>query len=186
MPILQSFDALGFNFFNHQIATPWLDYLMVVITELGNGWASGIVTLFLLRHTFIKENKISYIGAFSGLAVGSLVCASLKYGLARPRPATADFLGEPVRLVNELLTKNSLPSGHTFTIFAITSILAYFRPQLAIPAYIVALLVAISRIYLAAHFPTDVISGAFLGCVSIYLGIFAAKKIAAKLIKPKS
>ncbi len=178
--ILQNIDAPIFDFFNLQIATPWLDYLMVVITELGNGWAVGILAIFLLRYTFTKDNKISYIGAFSGLAIGSLICAALKYGLARPRPVQADFLTGPVRLVNEELTKNSLPSGHTFTIFAVASIVAYFRPKLLIPAYLIAALVGISRIYLAAHFPTDVMAGAVLAIACIWGGIYGARKIGGK------
>lgn len=176
--IIQSFDAAVFNFFNHTLAAYWLDYIMVMVTQFGNGWAFGILAAVLLRQTFKRQNFGKYIGAFSGLAVGGIINASLKYGVARPRPyRSAEYLGEPVRLVNEILTKNSFPSGHTFTAFAIASLIACFRPKLAVPAYLLALLVGISRIYLAAHFPTDVLVGAIFGTIFVWGGVIVANRI---------
>lgn len=176
--LFQQFDSTIFNFINHQLANYYLDFIMVVITQFGNALPSGSLGLFLIRKSFKKDKLPSWIGALSGLAVGSIICSAIKYGVNRPRPAKSiAYLGEKVRLVNELLTKNSLPSGHTFTAFAIATIIAYFRPKLAFAAYLVAFLVGISRIYLAAHFPTDVLAGALLALITVWGGILISRKI---------
>ncbi len=71
----------------------------------------------------------------------------------------------------------SFPSGHTSSAFtfamAITMVLK--KKGVAIPAFIFAFLMGVSRIYVGVHYPTDVIVGAFVGIVYAFIGyaIFA-------------
>lgn len=71
----------------------------------------------------------------------------------------------------------SFPSGHTSSAFtfamAITMVLK--KKGVAIPAFIFAFLMGLSRIYVGVHYPTDVIVGAFVGIVYALIGyaIFA-------------
>lgn len=61
---------------------------------------------------------------------------------------------------------SSFPSAHTAVSFA--SAVCFFRinRKLVIPAYIAAVVVAFSRLYLFAHFPTDVLAGAAVGTIT--------------------
>ena len=73
----------------------------------------------------------------------------------------------------------SFPSGHTSSSFtAATAIFLCHRREGAI-AYVLAALIAFSRLYFYVHFPTDVLTGALLGI----LCAFAVNKFTSKHLK---
>jgi len=60
-------------------------------------------------------------------------------------------------------TTHSFPSGHTATSFACAAVLASLAPRLRVPLFVLAALIAFSRLYNGDHFPLDVLAGAVLG-----------------------
>jgi len=60
-------------------------------------------------------------------------------------------------------TTHSFPSGHTATSFACAAVLASLAPRLRVPCFVLAVLIAFSRLYNGDHFPLDVLAGAVLG-----------------------
>ena len=50
----------------------------------------------------------------------------------------------------------------------------------AIPALVLALLIAFSRLYLYVHYPTDVLAGALLGVAFAFLARFAVERMLAR------
>jgi len=66
-------------------------------------------------------------------------------------------------------TTHSFPSGHTATSFACALVLSSFVPRLRVPLYVLAVLIAFSRLYNGDHFPLDVLGGAVLGTVTALL-----------------
>jgi len=57
----------------------------------------------------------------------------------------------------------SMPSGHAAAAFLVASLVAHFYTDLATLAYFWASLVALSRVFLGVHYPTDIVAGAALG-----------------------
>ena len=158
-----------------------LDRLMAMISIFGTmpysaitvGLAALLFFIFKLR----KEALFILLTALSGL-VSSLI----KLLINRPRPAK-----DLVRII-EITREQSFPSGHTlfYTVFFgfliiimgnLKSVNHYFRKAIICLSSAMILLIPFSRIYLGAHWFTDVLGGALLGvlCLSV-LGYFYLPK----------
>lgn len=73
--------------------------------------------------------------------------------------------------------KFSFPSGHAAAAFVFATLIANFYPGFSEIAYMLAVLVGISRVLLGVHYPTDILAGAALGCGSALLALSAAPMI---------
>jgi undecaprenyl-diphosphatase len=94
------------------------------------------------------------------LLIGNM---TLKPLIARPRPYS--YFPEMTLLIAPL-SDFSFPSGHTFASFASATALYLHHKRLGIAAYILAAVIAFTRLYLYVHFPSDVLAGLLLGIVS--------------------
>jgi undecaprenyl-diphosphatase len=92
--------------------------------------------------------------------VADLISLALRQLIDRPRPFLVHPLPRP--LVHPPST-GSFPSGHSATAFACATVIAWAAPRLAVPIFVLAALVAWSRVYVGVHYPLDVIGGAILG-----------------------
>lgn len=63
----------------------------------------------------------------------------------------------------QAFVRNSFPSGHTTRIFALATGIALLWRGVAVPAYLLAVLVGVSRVFALMHYPSDVLAGAVLG-----------------------
>lgn len=88
---------------------------------------------------------------------------TLKPLIARPRPYS--YFPDMTLLVAPL-ADFSFPSGHTFASFAAATALFLHHKKVGIAAYILAVIIAFSRLYFYVHFPTDVAAGMILGIFS--------------------
>jgi membrane-associated phospholipid phosphatase len=107
--------------------------------------------------------------------IAALMSQLLKYGLALPRPAAA-LAPESFHIIGPRLSGRALPSGHSTAAFAVAALvgghsLAWraWLPILACAAW-----VAVSRLAVGAHWPTDILVGAALGWLSGFLGLHLA------------
>ena len=168
----QYMDRVVFFFINHGLSNPFFDSIMPVISEISDGPILFAVSLALL---FLKKRELKFLGLImlAGLTVSFYVVSGLKELVARPRP----FL---VLMDVFLLAKEksmSFPSNHAATSFmAATVLMAYFKRYAAV-FYSFAAAVAVSRVYMGVHYPSDVLAGAGLG---IMIGYFL-KKVCAQL-----
>jgi undecaprenyl-diphosphatase len=92
--------------------------------------------------------------------VTSLVTTAIKYPVGRERPASVVLDPEPLM---EVPTTSSFPSGHAMSSFACAYVLARLAPRLAVPSFVLAALIAFSRVYVGVHYPLDIAAGAVLG-----------------------
>ena len=78
----------------------------------------------------------------------------------------------------------SFPSGHTAASFAsVTALYLAGEKKMWKAALVLAVLIALSRLYLYVHYPTDIIGGVVFGSLSGYLGYKIVEWIQKKKIK---
>jgi membrane-associated phospholipid phosphatase len=164
----QRLDVLVLMLFNmREKRAPWLDWMMLGFTQIGNGIFAIVIALVL----FYKMNYIiSYELLLGTLSLG-LVVALLKALIHRTRPYIKI---ETIRIVGSRASGSSFPSGHTSqAFFMITLLLHYYQAGVlvSIVFYSVALLVGITRIYVGMHYPRDVVGGAILGTTWGLVGV---------------
>src|SRR5205823_3274530 len=117
---------------------------------------------------------------FLSVSVPSLLVTIVKRMIGRARPPLFiqtnrfDFLPFPWRVEYA-----SLPSGHATTAFAAAVAIGALYPRARIPMWIFAATIALSRVVLAAHYPSDVLAGAAVGAAGALLvrRWFAARRL---------
>ncbi|MBI4681720.1 MAG: phosphatase PAP2 family protein [Nitrospirae bacterium] len=154
-------DASLFLLINQGLHNNVLDSFMTFITN-----KSYILFIAILIPLFFKDWRkgllvfsLAAMGFFTADGIGDI----LKRLFARPRPCHELH---NVSLVVECVKSFSFPSGHAATSFAMASIIGHHFRRAAIPAFLLAALVAFTRIYVGVHYPSDVIGGAVLGGVT--------------------
>lgn len=146
---------------------PFLDKIMVFITRFGDAGIIWIVMSLVLL--LIPKTRKSGVIMTAALIVDVLLCnVVLKNLVARTRPYDVNT---GVQLLVARLHDYSFPSGHTAASFAsVTALYLAGEKKLWKFALVLACLIAISRLYLYVHYPTDVLGGILFGVVSGYLG----------------
>lgn len=140
---------------------------MVFITRLGDVGIIWIVLSIVLL--LIPKTRKSGAVMVAALVVDVLLCnIVLKNLVARTRPYDVNT---GVHLLVAKLHDYSFPSGHTAASFAsVTALYLAGEKKLWKFALVLACLIAISRLYLYVHYPTDVLGGILFGVISGYLG----------------
>jgi undecaprenyl-diphosphatase len=132
-----------------------LDFILGAVTHIG----SVVAIFFIMTSLFLwEERKREWIPAlWASLIAATVIVVALKLGIARARPLEIEYLP----LLN--IVDYSFPSMHAAASFAALPILDKEYPKFKWLWLIFALMVAFSRIYLQAHFLSDVLFGALIG-----------------------
>ncbi len=149
----------------------FMDFIMPQITKIGDFgavWiAIGIGLLCTKKHC--KLGIMLLLGLLLGFICGNLL---LKNIIARPRPCWID---NTVSLLIKNPADFSFPSGHTLSSFISSFVIWGKNRKFGIWAFVLATLIAFSRLYLFVHFPTDIF-GAILLAFAISKALFFAEK----------
>lgn len=168
-----TWDASVITAIYENVHSAFLTMFFRIVTLLGEGGIFWIAVAVILL--FFKKTRRSVICIGASLLIGVIVGNGIiKNVVARPRPYDA-IAG--IESVVSHLSDYSFPSGHSLCCFEAATALAMNRTKWAIPAYVGAVLVAVSRLFLFVHYPTDVICGALLGVLFGVLGSLAAGAI---------
>ncbi|MBQ3215596.1 MAG: phosphatase PAP2 family protein [Oscillospiraceae bacterium] len=185
--LAEHFDLPILNWIAQHLWCPLLDTLMPAITVLGD---AGIFWIALaVVFLFIPKLRKVGLGMGAALLIGLLVCnITLKPLVARIRPYDymAQEYGVQIKLLIEAQHDFSFPSGHTIASFEAATVLMIHNKKLGIPALILALIIAFSRLYRYVHYPTDVITSVILGIGFGFLGNCLVQKGFALYEKKKA
>lgn len=140
----------------------WLDPVFVALSVAGY---AGLVWILLAPLVSLLGRRDPFFGlALTAACVWSadLIALGIKAATGRSRP----FESIPgVETLVGTTVGQSLPSGHAATSFAGAVILTYLFPRVAPAAFLLAVAIAFSRVYVGVHYPSDVLAGAALGAV---------------------
>lgn len=154
-------DQSVYHFFQ-ALRTPWVDRIFVTITELGDSFVNiclaGVVLLVLMGKRCYRAAGFWAVTVLGGLAGVQL----LKWTIHLPRPVSL-YHG---------ISAYGFPSGHTTMSVILYGFLAIMlarglagtrRWGLVVAAFMISFIIAISRLYLGAHWLSDVLGGFFIG-----------------------
>lgn len=168
----------AFVLFLQESGNSFLDYFFVFYTHVGDGLFGAMAVLLLL---FINKKQAFTVGM--GLILTGVLSQLLKHSIGAEAGRPAAYFADEIALLREIeyLTRhlnNSMPSGHSSAAFCLFSILALFsqKKSFGFVYFCLALLVGVSRMYLAQHFLEDVVAGSFLGCSIGYVAYFYGNK----------
>ncbi len=137
---------------------------------IGNGGFLIPLSVILLGlGWYLKREGLRIVGRDSlyALLLSGALVQILKAVFERPRPShTAGYVLHAIHHPSffDLTGRfNSFPSGHTGAAFAMAAVLGARYPRLRLPFYTVAALIALARIGLGSHYPSDIAGGIILG-----------------------
>ncbi len=163
------------------------NYLMKIFSILGEGGLIWIVFLLvILIFVVVKKRKVPVV-----LLAGAVVllmgwlfndfCLKLLIQRVRPYRNETVFGDSFISFMNSIHysypSGYSFPSGHSFSGFNAATSITLYKKKLGFIAYPLAFIIAFSRIFLGAHYFSDVLIGSFLGVCFSFLGYFIGNKI---------
>ena len=183
--LAESFDLPILDWIQANLQSPLMDKIMPIITMFGDAgifWMVCAAILFL-----IPKTRRTGLGMAFAMMMGLLICnVTLKplVGRIRPYDYQIEYLGKTMQdllMAGKLLVETphdfSFPSGHTIASFEACAVLMLNDKRLGIPATLLAIAIAFSRMYLYVHYPTDVIVSIVLGILFAVIGNAIAQRI---------
>ncbi|MFD1991356.1 phosphatase PAP2 family protein [Paenibacillus nicotianae] len=165
---LQTMEQHIFRWFNSRLHNKFLNLFFYYLTNLGGATFTIIATLAVWQLAPLPWSRAGLQAAVA-LVISHVPVAIVKKLYPRIRPYLA--IPETITFRNPL-TDHSFPSGHTTAIFSVTVPFMLTDPLMILLLLPFALIVAVSRMYLGLHYPSDVLVGAAIG-TSVAMGTFA-------------
>lgn len=155
----QRLDMRIFKFLNLPDYPRWLDRAMWFTTQLGNMLVAFLLALLL---SFLKYRRLAVEIVLGTLSLWLLV-ELIKSLSDRQRPF---YKLDNARIIGWQERGRSFPSGHSSQIFFLITLMIHSLKLglwVSVALYALAALVGLTRIYVGAHYPRDVLAGIVLG-----------------------
>lgn len=200
-----SWDIELLRLLNRDWSASWLDYLMPAVSAI-EAWMPPLVVLgfFIVLKGGVKARRM-FLCAALALGIGdALISNPLKktIGRVRPRdaiegvvirdlgraePAFMRLFVPPVSSLSQPSGEKvgkSFPSSHTINLFALATVMACFYRRLGVVTYVLAFIVAYSRIYCGAHWPSDIPPSIAIGLLTGLGVVWAMRRLAGRAWEP--
>lgn len=158
---------MNFLYMLERLRTPFLDKIMLAVTELGGETAFLAVAIIIFW--CVSKRHGYYI--LSVGCIGTILNQIMKLSFQIPRPWVLDPNFTIVEQAREAATGFSFPSGHTQSAVGTFGSLACITKNktVRILAIVIAVLVPFTRMYLGVHTPKDVLVAAAMALVLILI-----------------
>jgi undecaprenyl-diphosphatase len=156
-----AWDVRGCIYLNHWSENVRVAHFFKAVSRLGDGvfWYLMLGLIWMSRGlSYVLE--VVYLLLASSL--GTLVYKLLKRHTVRPRPYQVH---QVIRMGERPLDHFSFPSGHTLHAVMFSTVLGTIAPVLLLLMLPFSVMIALSRMILGLHYPSDVLVGALLGLV---------------------
>lgn len=176
--LAEGFDLPILDWIQANLQSAFMDFLMPIITIFGDAGIFWIACAVILL--FIPKYRKAGLSMGVALLLGVLVCnVTMKplFQRIRPYDYQEQYLNTLIPLLVDRQHDFSFPSGHTIASFEACTALMLRDKRLGIPATVLAVLIAFSRLYLYVHYPTDVITSVFLGIAFGILGTWIVNRL---------
>ena len=161
---LLKIDTAVFFFINNTLANPVLDWFMPFITRQQNWNPVFVVIIIGLLWKGGRTGRIVVLLLIPVILLSDQITSSLiKPWVDRIRPCEAFEAAGTVRALIGVKTSPSFPSSHASNAFAAALLFALFYPKRQWIYFVIAGLIALSRVYVGVHYPIDVIVGSAVG-----------------------
>ena len=183
----RAFDHSILQFFRelHLSAGAFFDPFFKFITFLGEAGIPLIIFAVILL-SFRKTRRAGLAGLVAILIGAIITNLILKNVIDRARPYDSSDIYYQwfVEVFNSGLSDKSFPSGHATATFAlVTALFLACDKRYSWLGFVFGILMAISRIYLVVHYPTDVIAGAIVGITAGICGYYSVSAIYKQIQK---
>lgn len=180
MSTLFQLDLQVLKFINIQLGNPILTRVMLLITDKHNWYPfiafAVILLLFAGRklphpgNSFQRINpRVFIFGLILCIALTDQAGTFLKHNVNRIRPNRDDTVSAQLDCRLHTGGRRSFPSNHSANSAGLAVFSALVYPPIAVPAILFGALVGFSRIYLAVHYPSDVLAGWLIGSLAGFL-----------------
>ncbi len=181
LDIINSIDHAILLFIQEYLRTDLLTTFLYVLTKLGDNGLMWFVMAALLMIS--QRARWKGVLLFFSVGIGGFISSVvIKHLVERPRP----FLLYPDLLpLGHLPSDTSFPSGHTTAAFAFAFAASCLFPkrQPVIFFFVLAALMAYSRIYVGAHNPSDVLAGILIGFIASRFVLYLSKTRLAEQVR---
>lgn len=181
MSAITGFDLSVLHFVENNLQNPFLTFFFRIFSlasEWGLIWIALAVAL-LISKKYRKGGAMLALSLIFCFIITNLI---LKNAFMRPRPYALDTFSLLIPKPGEW----SFPSGHAAISFCGAFSLAKINRKWTVPAYSVAVLTALSRIYFTVHYPTDVLGGIIAGTAAAALALLVFRAADKKITNRKN
>ena len=170
---------------------PITNPIMYGITSLGNGGIFWIILAAAMLLIFPKKYRKVGLSMAIALILSLIFCNGImKHLWARPRAFWVEgqnfVVGdqfENLYGIFQSIHDYSFPSGHSSASFAAATAIFMWRKKDGTAALILAALIAVSRLYLTVHYPSDVLVGTITGILYGIDSYFIAQQLMKRIPK---
>ncbi len=151
----------------------WLDTVAIFFATYAGYALLLTIPIFLLLRAQ-KYWPMVWQGLIAAFFSRFIVAEIIRFFIARPRPFVN---GNIIPLVGREPLYDSFPSGHATFYFALSTVFYLYNKKAGVAFLLASSAIALARVFVGVHWPTDVVGGAVIGILSGWLVVSFAPSL---------